>query len=434
MVKNSRYLSVIILNDIFNNGSYSNITLKKYLENSGLNVNDKGLVTEIVYGTLRYKLSIDNFIASLVRKVDDNDISTIILRSAIYQLEYLDKIPVYAILNESVELSKVLCKSKSKFINGVLRNYLRNRDNIRFDKNTLEHEYSFATWMINLLKKNYPNRYINLMDMLNRKIDTCYRVNHLKGSKKEIIHKFNEFDIEDLHNFKSAFRIRNLSNVTNTYLYTQGLLSIQDLSSQLACEIMEPCKNDIVIDLCASPGGKSCYIAELMGDEGKVISCDIHSHRVDLIKNSIKRLGLRSVECVLNDATLTNEKFLNIADKVILDVPCSGIGVINKKPEIKWFKNSSGLEEIINVQRRIIHISSSYIKRNGVLVYTTCTLNRDENENIIKEFLNEHREFKIEDIDENVFSGLDFEKKSGMITLFPSDLNSGFFINKLRRI
>ena len=423
MIENARYLSTVILDEVLNNGAYSNITLKKYLGSSNLKENDKSLVTEIVYGTLKYKLSIDNIIFNFVRKVDERDISTIILRSSIYQLKYLDRIPDYAVLNESVELSKYLCKNKSKFINGVLRNYLRNKDDIKLKKNTLQDEYSFATWMIKLIKKNYPNKYIDIMDKLNKRAETCYRINSLKISKSEFINKFKELEVEDLSGFRNAIRIKNISNIPSTYLYNCGMLSIQDLSSQLSCEILDPKENDVIIDLCAAPGGKSSYIAELIRDKGKIISCDIHNHRLDLIKKSVNRLGIKCVECILNDATVMNSKFLNLADKVVLDVPCSGIGVINKKPEIKWFKNHSDLEEIISVQRKIIETSSLYVKEGGILLYTTCTLNRFENEFLVSEFLERHKEFVIEDIGEEIFVGLDFEKNSGMLTLFPSDLN-----------
>lgn len=434
MIKNARYLSILVLEEVLNKGAYSNISLKKYLEKSNLKENDKSLVTEIVYGTLKYKLSIDNIISNFVKKVDERDIATIILRSAIYQLKYLDRIPDYAILNESVELSKYLCKAKSKFINGVLRNYLRNKDDIKLSKNTLEDEYSFATWMIKLFKKNYPNKYIDIMSNLNKRAEVCYRINSLKFSKTDFINKFKELKIESLPHFKNAIRIKNLSNIVNTYFYSQGFLSIQDLSSQLSCEVLDPSEDDIIIDLCAAPGGKSSYIAELVKDNGKIISCDLHNHRLDLIRKSVERLEIKSVECILNDAMVLNDKFLNLADKVILDVPCSGLGVINKKPEIKWFKNQSDLEEIINVQRKILETSSLYVKHGGILMYTTCTLNKFENEFIVNEFLEKHRDFIIEDIDKELFFGLDFEKNSGMITLFPSTLNSGFFISKLRRI
>ena len=432
--KNLRYLSVLILDKVFNDKSYSNLILKEYLQKYDLKDVDKRLITEIVYGTVKYKLSIDNIINIFVKKFDERDISTVILRSAIYQLRYLDKVPEYAVLNESVEASKLLCNNRSKFINGVLRNYLRNKDITKNKKNTLQYEYSFATWMINLFKTQYPGEYINLMSSLNERGDTCCRINSLKYSKEDFLHKFSEFKIENLEQFQNALKIRDVSDITNSHLYKEGLLSIQDLSSQLVCEILNPRTGDTIIDLCAAPGGKSTYIAELIKDDGKIISCDVHEHKIKLIKNNIFRLGIKSIECFVNDATIVNDNFLDLADKVLLDAPCSGFGVIKKKPEIKWFKNQSDLEEIISVQKKIINIASRYVKKNGILMYTTCTLNKNENENIINNFLSNNKNFVIEEIDVTLFRDLKIENINNMITLFPSKINDGFFMCKLRKI
>ncbi len=434
MINNARYVSVLILDQVLNKKAYSNLALKENLDRYNLKDVDKKLVTEIVYGTIKFKLSIDNVIRNFVKKIDENHISTIILRSAIYQLKYLDKIPEYAVLNESVEISKKLCRNKSGFINGVLRNYLSNKDNIKSNKNTLQDEYSFVAWMIKLFKNQYPKNYIDLMASLNERGETCYRINSLKFSKEQFLKKFKDLGLKDVEGFRNAVKINGSSNISDNDLYKDGLLSVQNLSSQLVCEILDPKEGENIIDLCAAPGGKTTYIAELIKDNGKIISCDIHNHRVELIKNSAKRLNLKSIDCFVNDATLVNERFIDLADKVLLDAPCSGLGVIKKKPEIKWFKNQSDLEEIIYIQRKIISIASKYVKSNGILMYTTCTLNKNENEQIIKEFLKENNNFIIEPIDTKIFGDLKFENNNGMITLFPGQLNDGFFMSKLKRI
>lgn len=434
MINNLRYISVMVLDKVLNNGAYSNITLKEYLDKSDLKDIDKKLLTEIVYGTIRYKLTIDNIISNFVRKIEDKHISTIILRSAIYQLKYLDKIPEYSVLNESVEISKRLCKSKSGFINGVLRNYLRSKQSIENKKNTLEYEYSFATWMIDLFKKQYPNSYIDIMRLLNKRGDTCYRVNSNILSRDEFIEKFKgDLRIEGIGGFKNAVRVKSLHNLSKNMIYTQGFLSVQSLSSQLACEILSPNQGDIVIDLCAAPGGKTTYIAELMKDKGKVFSCDMYEHKINLIKSNAKRLKLKSIDCLINDATQLNMDFINKADKVILDAPCSGLGVINKKPEIKWFKKYSDLEEIISIQKKIINVASNYVKSGGILMYTTCTINKDENEKLIEEFIETNKDFSIEAIDKEVFENLTIQDNKGMITILPDELSNGFFITRLRK-
>ena len=433
MIKNSRHLCVIVLDRVFNDKSYSNLILDKYLSENELKEVDNKLVTEIVYGTIKYKSTIDIIISNFVKKLDENHISTIILRSAIYQLKYLDKIPEYAVLNESVEIAKKMCKNKSNFINGVLRNYLRNKENIKI-KNTLEFEYSFPTWMITLFKNQYPSKYIDIMNSLNERGQTCYRINSIKSSKRDFIEKNNEFKIEELNEFKNAIKINNLNNIKAQELYKQGILSVQDLSSQLACEALEPITGEVIIDLCAAPGGKSGYLGELIGDVGKIISCDIYKQKISIIMKNFKRLGLKSVECLINDATVFNNKLLNLGDKVLLDAPCSGLGVIKKKPEIKWFKKQQDLKEIIKIQEKIIRVACEYVKPGGILMYTTCTLNKDENENVVYKFLEENKNFKLENINSELFVNLSYENNNGMITLLPGRLNDGFFISKIRRL
>ena len=434
MINNLRYDCVIILDEVLNRGAYSNITLKDYLDKSSLKDIDKRLVTEIVYGTIRYKLTIDDILNKFVKKLDENNISTIILRSAIYQLKYLDKIPKYSVLNESVEAAKRLCKNKSGFVNGVLRNYLRNKKFIDSGKNTLQYEYSFSSWMVKLFKSQYPKNYIELMRALNKRSETCYRINSKMISKQDFIERFkDEFRIDDIKEFKNSIKIKSPINISKLDLYKNGFISVQGLSSQIACEILNPKEGDVIIDLCAAPGGKSTYIAELSNDKCKLISCDIYDHKIDLIKNSANRLKLSSIDCFINDATILNEKFIDKADKVLVDAPCSGLGVINKKPEIKWFKNTYDLKEIIDIQRKIIFNASRYVKSNGVLMYTTCTLNKNENEDIIKWFLETNNDFILESIDDYDFSNLFFENNKGMITIFPTELSNGFFITKLRK-
>ncbi len=434
MINNLRYIAVLILDDVLNKGAYSNISLKEHLDKSDLRDIDKKLVTEIVYGTIRYKLTIDMILSNFVKKLDEGHIVTMILRSSIYQLKYLDKIPDYSVLNESVEIAKKLCKNKSGFVNGVLRNYLRRQKSIKIKENTLEYEYSFATWMINLLKDQYPSNYKSIMENLNKRSETCYRVNESVISKGEFLREFMfKYSLEDLSCTRNAFKMKNVSNISKSKIFKEGLISVQGLSSQIACEVLDPKENNVIIDLCGAPGGKSTYIAELINNKGKVYSCDVHNHRLDLIRASAKRLKLNVIECILNDGTKLNERFLNLGDKVLLDAPCSGLGVINKKPEIKWFKNPKDLEGIINIQRKMIEVASKYVKKEGVLMYTTCTINKDENEGIIREFLKRNKDFEIEGIDSNTFSHLEIQNNDGMITIFPSEITNGFFITRLRR-
>ncbi|MFD3156507.1 16S rRNA (cytosine(967)-C(5))-methyltransferase RsmB [Haloimpatiens sp. FM7330] len=438
----SRELVINILYQVFEKGSYSNIVLNSALKKSELNDKDKALVTEIVYGTIKYKYTIDSVLSTFIRKGLKNLNSNIlnILRSAIYQIRYLDKVPDFAVVNEAVELSKKYSSIKtSKFVNGVLRNYLRNKNkkycNCEDILQKLCFTYSFPKWMVQLFIKQYgEEKAEQICKGLNEVPDVTVRINNLKTSYEEITEKLINlgYELEDGNICPEAIRILKGKSIESNPLFKEGYMTVQDESAMLVAPIMDIEKNMKVLDLCSAPGGKSTHISEIMDNTGQVLSYDIHKTKLDLIKQNIKRLGITNITCDVMNASKFNKNLENSADRVLIDVPCSGLGIIRKKPEIKWNKNLKELKQLVRIQRNILVNASIYVKQNGILIYSTCTLNKDENEKNIEWFIKQHPKFKVESI---YFGNLDnvLYNKKGYVTILPNKSMDGFFIAKLRK-
>lgn len=437
---NSRKIIVDILNNVLYKGAYSNIELNKVLSTSTLSDADKGLVTEVVYGTIKYKYTLDSIIKKFVRdfkKIDKRVLN--ILRSSIYQIKYLDKIPSYAVVNESVNLAKSISINSSKFINGVLRNYLRNLENtdVSYENKIQEFcdRYSFESWMVKLFIDQYGISVAeDILVGLNERPVVTVRVNQAKTTLQEAFEmlKNKNYSVEEGEVCPEAIKIIKGGAIEANSLFKEGYFTVQDESAMLVAPLLDIIKDGIYLDLCAAPGGKSTHIAELLKNSGKVISFDIHEHKLNLIKQSHKRLGLHNIEVLLQDATKENSNFYNIADGVLMDVPCSGLGIIRKKPEIKWTKNAKELQELVKIQRSIMKNGWNYLKENGVLIYSTCTLNKKENENNIDWFLKQYPDAKCEPI----FIGNNknfIYNENGSLTIIPNNSMDGFFIAKLRK-
>lgn len=429
-----------IVSSVLNEGAYSNIILNKYLGNNVKEI-DKGLITEVVYGTIRYKYTIDYIIASLVNRpltALDADILSI-LRISVYQLRYLDKVPVYAILNDAVELAKEKSIGASKLVNGVLRNYTRNKDKDFLTEtdfiSKLAFKYSFEKWIINLLIDQYGiNTIESILAGLNEVPCTTLRVNKSKKSVDEVVDVLVEsgYKIQKGKVCEEALNIFKGGSIESNIAFKNGYVTVQDESAMLASKSLEIKQDDVVLDLCSAPGGKTTHIAEMLNGTGKVIAFDVHEHKINLINQNVKRLGLKNVEAKLNDSSIFNETLVDSAEKVLLDVPCSGFGIIKKKPEIKWNKDYKDIREIVKIQKNILNNGAKYVKVNGTLVYSTCTINKLENEEIISEFLKQNNNFEISEI--NIGNNEKFIYNKGMVTILPNDTMDGFFIARLTRV
>jgi 16S rRNA (cytosine967-C5)-methyltransferase len=445
-MKSTRELATETLTNIFKEGLYSNIYLNKVLNENEISEKDRGLFTEIVYGTLRYKYTIDKILNSFLKngtkRMSKDDLFLLnILRISIYQIKYLDKIPSFAAVNEAVEISKKRCgMSKSKLVNGVLRNFLRNKAKVEQDlqKSYVENlcfEYSFEEWMVNLLLSQYSEENVeSILKGLNERPEISVRVNSLKTDYDSVYEELCnlEYNIKEGKVSPDAIYIKKGSNVEKNPLFNSGMITIQDESAMLVAEIMELKEDLKVLDLCSAPGGKTTHIAELMNNTGEIIACDIYDHKLKLVKDNVDRLGIQNVKLMNLDATVYNNDFINSADRVLIDVPCSGLGIIRKKPEIKWNKNKNELEALVKIQRDILTKASDYVKTGGYLIYSTCTLNKNENIENISWFLKKDDRFVVEKIFMGNLENFQYDNL-GTVTILPNENMDGFYIARLKR-
>jgi 16S rRNA (cytosine967-C5)-methyltransferase len=441
-MNNARSLATEILYEVFERKAYSNIVLGHELNKSNLNEKDKALVTEIVYGTIKYKYSIDKILKAFLEKNFDKTDKFILnlLRITIYQLRYLDKVPDFAAVNEAVNLAKKkVSLGASKLVNGVLRNYLRNTDkNYWNEENNLEKlafKYSYSQWMVKLFIDQYGEEIgEKILSGLNERPGITVRVNPLKEDYEEVFHELekNEYIVEEGYVCPEAIKITKGRNIEDNPLFQKGCITVQDESAMLVAPAMDIEENLTILDLCSAPGGKTTHIGELMNNTGKILAFDIHEHKLSLIKDNVDRLGLDNIQLALLDATVSEGKLVNSGDRVLIDVPCSGLGIIRKKPEIKYNKNMKELKEIVKIQRNIMKNAASYVRDKGIILYSTCTLNKEENEENIRWFLREFPEFKVEPL---YFGNVDniIYHDEGFITVLPNKHMDGFFIAKIRK-
>ncbi len=402
--------------------AFSNLSSNKYIKQN--NPENPAFVRELVYGVLSNKLLLDYYlnllIPSGIEKVKKREKT--LLRMGLYQLKFMKNIPQYAAVNETVSLAKSLCRGREGFINGVLRGYIKKQGELQLPcddtDEILSVKYSFSPWIIKMWKKQYGQEStIKLMEASNSRPVLCIRVNLMKTTVEELSHLLSEKGmVVDKGRYSDIVLYVSGSNILDLEEYKKGLFSIQDETSVLACQYLEPRPGDLVIDTCASPGGKTSAIGEMMDNKGKIISCDIYPHKLELIKKQADRLGITIIETKLLDGIKGDKALSGKADKVLVDAPCSGLGVIRKKPEIKY-KEQKDIQKLIKVQSDILNNASYYVKPNGVLLYSTCTINKDENDEQIEKFIKTHEDFEIL-----------YEKQ-----FLPTDGLDGFFICKMMK-
>ena len=463
MIDKTRELALKILYKIDKENAYSNIALNEMLNQNKKELTNKdiGLISEIVYGTTTWKLTLDEIIKKY-SKIKLKKISTWILnilRMGIYQIIFLDKIPKSAAVNESVNLSKRYGhKSSSNFVNAILRKVTR-KDyedfyKIKDDIQRISFTNSMPMWIIEELKIQLEDikkveeiaKNSNLRPHLSIRINNLKIVdnNNEKNKKEEInkenlIKKLEDKNIEVKSGLLKDFLIlENAKNIENIEEFKQGFFTIQDETAGLIPIMLDPKETDVILDSCSSPGGKTTYLSEMMDNKGKIEAWDIHEHRTKLVENTAKRLGITNIEAKVNDATIYNENYKEKFDKILLDVPCLGLGVLKRKPDIKWQKQKQDIKEITKTQKQILETCSQYLKKGGVLVYSTCSILKEENEDIIEEFLKKHKDFKIEKlnieknkriINQEFFKK--FNRNNEYLQVYQNEKTDGFFICKL---
>lgn len=434
-MKSARQVAFEALLKVHRDGAYSNLAVDSLLkENSELDERDKAFVTNLVYGTIDRLILIDYnlslYLNQPVRKLKP-ELHTI-LRMGTYQLLFMDRVPSRAAVNESVNLAKV---NKSSFaaslVNAVLRrvadNGLRLPEKSETDPDYLAIKYSCPEWLISLWIKAYG--FDNAVALAEKALEAppvVIRANTTKISADELVWKLAEEGVvsEKTDIARNALILSNTGSVDELNAYNEGLFHAQDLASQLCCEALDPQDGETVFDLCSAPGGKAFTIAEKMNNTGVVRAFDIYQSRVELIRNGANRLGLSNVYSYLSDAAIFNENY-GLADRVLCDVPCSGLGIIRRKPEIR-FKKTADIDNLPELQYRILCNATRYLKQGGRLVYSTCTLNPAENSEVCDRFLAEHPDFKKVDVLPEVER---YSPEDKYLTLMPHvNSTDGFFI------
>ncbi|TYP72660.1 16S rRNA (cytosine(967)-C(5))-methyltransferase RsmB [Paenibacillus methanolicus] len=449
----AREVALETLVRVAESGAYSNLQLNRALQDAGLSRPDAGLATELVYGTIQRQRTIDDILMRLVTKGWSKLAPWVLqlLRMSAYQICYLDRVPPHAAVNEAVTIAKRRGHSGiSGMVNGVLRNLLRRKEELMRPAESggaatdIGIRQSYPDWIVSRWIDAYGVQTTEAICAAgNEPPHASIRVNTVKGSREHALRELAEqgFEAEPSKLAPAGIVVRGGGNLALTNGYTSGSWTMQDESSMLVAEVCAPRPGTRVLDCCAAPGGKTTHLAELMGDAGEVIANDVHEHKRKLIEEQANRLGLRSVQPVTGDAgRLTEQYKLASFETVLLDAPCSGLGVIRRKPEIKWTKSPGDVGEIAGVQRRLLREAAQLVKPGGSLVYSTCTIAREENEDQVAAFLAEQPEFEFDpDWPADVMSSLreagviadDFR---GELQLLPQHFGSdGFYIAKLRR-
>ena len=381
--------------------AFSNLELNHALEREA--ASSPAFVRELVYGVLRHKFYLDHQLSQLVAKgygkLDPETL--LILRMGAYQISFMDHVPPFAAVNESVELAKKRTKGKAPFVNGVLRNYLRKKDSLRQPEEEAEPEdrlalrYSAVRWIPEVLIRDLgEERAASVLRAENETPDLYIHVNTLKISAEELENRLVQdgFFVQRVPG-EPVLIVRGSSLLAGE-AFREGLFFVQDLSSWMAVKALAPEPGSTLIDCCSAPGGKSLAAALLMEGKGRILSLDKYASKLKPLRRQAERMGITMISCSGRDALMPVPEEKGKADYVICDVPCSGLGVIRRKPEIKFRDLPDKGEELSELQYRILEASASYLREGGKLLYSTCTMNRTENQNVTSRFLESRPEFR----------------------------------------
>ena len=418
-------------------GAWSNGVLKEYIQRDRLDPRDAGLATRLCYGVIQNRNKLDFYLKPLLtgKLKDLHPVVRDILHLGLYQIYELDKIPDSAAVNESVALSKKYCKNPraSGLVNGVLRNAVRTKGTLK-EPVSYADRYSHPEELINLLKGSLPKGRLEPMLIANNAApQTVVQVNLFKTTAAKLVESLERQGVTaQPHGWmENCLVLSGTGSIEQLDAFKEGWFYVQDPASKLSvlCAGL-PREGAQVLDCCAAPGGKSFAAAIAMDGKGHITSCDVHAHKTGLIENGAARLGLPNITARQQDATENVPEWVGQMDAVICDVPCSGLGIIRKKPDIRY-KNLKEMEALPGLQLQILSNQASYVKPGGVLMYSTCTVLRRENEDVVKAFLENHHDFYLEPLG---LPGVFPKNETGMLTLIPGEYDTdGFFICRLRR-
>lgn len=432
MRDNAWTLAARILDRTLSKGGYSNIVLNSAFEGKNLEAREKKLCTAMYYGVIERLITLDHVLSGYSKR-PLNKLDTLVLqtlRCGVYALIFMDGIPDAASVNEAVTAASKLGYTSAKpMVNAILRSFLRDGKTIKYpsdEENALSIRYSVPPWLVSKWKSEYAEDYGALLADTVSNPPLTIRWNSLFSSAEDFFKEnnisFQSTIIDGGYNINGGGLVKNLPG------HSEGRFHVQDLSSQMCCAALDPQAGETVFDMCSAPGGKAFTIAGMMNNIGRVLAFDLHEKRVGLIKSGAERLGLSCIEAHTADSSVF-DKTLGYADRVLCDAVCSGLGVIRRKPEIKY-KKPKDFERLPEIQYSLLECASRYVKSGGILLYSTCTLNRAENDMVAERFLSENPDFFGESFLEHL--GLPFGGYSASI--FPSHFGGdGFFIAKFRR-
>lgn len=439
---NARELALQTLTDILIDGAYSNHALSEQIEKNELTVQDKNFMTELVYGTLQHEQLLNFYVTPFFNGKVKAWVR-ILIQMTLYQMLFLDSVPEHAAISEAVKIAKKRGgQFNGKLVNAILREMTRtplpSLDTIKDEAERLAVETSHPLWLIKLWSKQFGwEKTIQMARANNERVNVTIRVNGVRGTREELKQKLESEGITcEYGNLSQDALLILKGNVIKTKAFEQGWFYVQDESSMLVARALKPKHHSKVLDTCSAPGGKTTHVAELMRQTGTVYAHDVYEHKIKLIEDNVKRLGLTNVVATLQDATTLNERYESDSfDAVLVDAPCSGLGILRRHPEVKITKQPSDLDEIMMIQKKILNTVAPLVKVGGTLVYSTCTVNRKENDKMVEQFLAQHPEYELDPTLVNRLPEVLHEQtKNGMVQLFPGDYQTdGFFIACLKR-
>lgn len=438
----ARQAAVQALVKVNEEGGYSNLVLHETLKKNGLTPEDTAFASRLFYGTLERKITLDHIIGAYSKKPVSRLTPAVaeILRTALYQMVYMDSVPDSAAVDEAVKLTRQ-CRvsSASGFVNAVLRSFVRDEKKLPPVKGNrlkkLEVRYSCPQWVIRELLERYGEE--SAIAMLAHSLDRpplYVRVNTTKVTAEQCIRSLEAEGVSAKADslLPDCLVLEGTASIERLKAFEQGLFHVQDKSSQMCAWTLSPKPGERVLDVCSAPGSKSFTAAELMGNQGEIISCDIFEEKIRKISDGAARLELSCIHPRMQDGTIYDPQ-LGLFDRVLCDAPCSGLGIISRKPEIKY-KRMQDLQQLPEIQAKILETASRYVKVGGTLVYSTCTLLPQENEAIVENFLREHKEFEPLALPEQV-RAVGLADDAWRVTLLPQMADTdGFFISCMKRV
>lgn len=438
----ARRLALEIIRQVTENGAYASLCLDEKLRGCGLSPEDRRLVSRLVYDTLEHVMYLDHALDQVMARPDTDIKLRNILRLGACQILLEDRIPESAATNTSVNLCKELgMEGLAGVCNGVLRNLIRQKDELTWPDEEAEPiralsiRYSVPAWLVERLMADWGHdTAVGLMQGHHEASYTTLRPNltKLDDDAFEALLKKKVWQYEK-GQVPHAWRVRGTMDIALDIDFARGNYAIEGESSMMACMALEPRRGMTVLDCCAAPGGKTCYLAEMMGGTGRVQAWDVHAHRADLVAAQARRLQLENVRPMMRDALKMRDDLRETMDAVLLDAPCSGTGDMADKPDVKLRVTEESVRELAETQKNLLDTVCAYVKRGGVMVYSTCSVLKDENEHQIAAFLERHPEFTLEKMPESIPEKFRAQEGMGLQLMPHRDGVGGFYIARLRR-